>query len=92
MTETKKCPCCGHALEFSRSCHRVVPDKYLCTAALCWFTCNAEHYEKLCKAMKAKAELDALIEAARSVAAWHKGEGVIMRSELDALAALVGEG
>ena len=44
------------------------------------------------KAMEAQAELDALIEAARSVAAWHKGEGVIMRSELDALAALVGEG
>ena len=71
MTETKKCPCCGHALEFSRSCHRVVPDKYLCTAALCWFTCNAEHYEKLCKAMKAKAELDALRSAVMPVVEWY---------------------
>ena len=91
MSENR-CPCCGYALELSRSSHRVVADQYVCTAALCWFRCNAEHYEKLCTAMNAQAELEALIEAAWPVAAWHKGEGVIMRSELDALAALVGEG
>ena len=58
----------------------------------CPFKCLEEDFDRVCAAMSAQAELDALIEAARSVAAWHKGEGVIMRSELDALAALVGEG
>lgn len=71
MDEKKKCPCCGYALEFSRSSHRVVSDQYACTAALCWFRCNAEHYEKLCKAMKAKAELDALKAAVMPVVDWY---------------------
>ena len=71
MTETKKCPCCGYDLEFSISCNRVVADQYVCTAALCWFKCNADHYEKLCKAMKAQAELDALKSAVMPVVDWY---------------------
>ena len=83
LTE-KRCPICGCFVKLHFG------DVHSCIS--CPFKCFEEDFDRVCAAMKAQAELDALIEAARSVAAWHKGEGVIMRSELDALAALVGEG
>ena len=70
MSENR-CPCCGYALELSISCHRAVADQYVCSAAFCWFRCNAEYYEKLCTAMNAQAELEALRSAVMPVVEWY---------------------
>ena len=61
--ETEKCPCCGYALEFSRSSHRVVSDQYVCNTQYCWFTCNIDHYEMICAAIKT-------YDSAKKLAEW----------------------
>ena len=71
MDETKKCPCCGNILIYMIPRIGMVAG-YVCTSAGCLFRCNAKHYEKLCNAMNAQAELDALKAAVMPVVDWWK--------------------
>jgi len=55
----QKCPCCGWELEFQKSCHEIVPDKYQCGRVVCWFGCNAEDLPRISAAMKPEEKRNA---------------------------------